>query len=150
MVVRHLILVSLASLAIQTASAETVCSIHDGDTLKTCDGVSVRVWGIDAPELKQPGGKEARGALAGMVAGSSVRLDCVDKSYNRKVCRVYRGPVDVSRAMVRAGWAFDEKRFSRNLYDAPETQAKMDRLGLWKMPDGGERPWIYRHSKQKQ
>jgi hypothetical protein len=54
--------------------------IHDGDTLRL-DGVRVRLWGMDAPELGEmclrgehtyDAGAAARDALAGLVGGRAV------------------------------------------------------------------------------
>ena len=40
----------------------------DGDTVDLEDGTRVRLFGVNAPELDQPCGPEARDVLAGMLA----------------------------------------------------------------------------------
>ncbi len=34
------------------AAALCIASVHDGDTIRTCEGERIRLVGIDAPELK--------------------------------------------------------------------------------------------------
>jgi endonuclease YncB( thermonuclease family) len=51
--------------------------VIDGDTYTIMyDGeeTSVRIWGIDAPELREPGGPEARDVLASHIGGRIVTL----------------------------------------------------------------------------
>ncbi len=46
-----------------------VISIHDGDTITILQGkqqIKVRLFGIDAPELKQPYGKKSKQFLANL------------------------------------------------------------------------------------
>ncbi|MCE3234010.1 MAG: hypothetical protein K0Q50_190 [Vampirovibrio sp.] len=133
---------------IASAQAEKVCSAHDGDTIKLCTGESIRFNGIDAPELKQPYGVPARDYLRRLVVGKDVRLACKGKSYNRKVCGVYLGDLDVQRDMVDHGFAYDYFHYSRGRFADAEAFARGRKLGVWAMPDGGERPWDYRRSKR--
>jgi endonuclease YncB( thermonuclease family) len=56
------ILAALAMLAALAVSAGERCSAIDGDTLR-CGRERVRIQGIDAPELDEPGGKQARQRL---------------------------------------------------------------------------------------
>ena len=53
-----------------------VCtSVIDGDTFKLETGVKVRLIGIDAPELSQPGGEESREYLAQLILNKGVTLE---------------------------------------------------------------------------
>lgn len=138
-------------LLISPAWAERVCSVYDGDTLTTCNGVKVRLWGVDAPEKKQALGLEAREHLRKITAGREVVLDCHGKSFKRSVCRVEvmlpNGSLDVGREMVGWGYAYDSKRYSKGYYSGAEAfAAKMNR-GVWQVPDGGVRPWEWRKAR---
>ena len=57
-----------------------VVSVHDGDTLRARtrqgDLLTIRIAGIDAPELGQPFGRESRVLLAAAIAEDPVDLDC--------------------------------------------------------------------------
>ena len=64
----------------------------------------------------------AREALAGLVGGRAVECAQVgqERSYNRIVARCSVDGLDLSGAMVRAGWAYDFARYSKGLYRAEE------------------------------
>ena|GEM_PF-727835 len=128
------------------AQGQRVCSVHDGDTLTTCDGQRIRLGKIDAPELKQRFGKEAQNALSSLVLKQTVTLNCSDTSYDRQVCQVCLNGKDINGEMVRLGYAFDYPQYSHGLYLPQEHMAKAAGLGVWQLADGGKRPWEYRHS----
>lgn len=49
-----------------------VVSIHDGDTITALQDkrqIKVRLYGIDAPELKQPYGKKSKQFLSNLITG---------------------------------------------------------------------------------
>jgi endonuclease YncB( thermonuclease family) len=50
-------------------------SIIDGDTFRLENGETVRLIGIDAPELSQPGGKESREYLTQLILNKGVTLE---------------------------------------------------------------------------
>lgn len=118
--------------------------------MTTCTGMKVRLFGIDAPELIQPMGHEARDYLHKIVVGREVGLACVGKSYKRAVCRVEvstgSGPLDASREMAGRGFAFDSPHYSHGEYHDAEAFAQSLGRGVWSLPGGGVRPWDFRHS----
>lgn len=130
------------------AYAEQVCSVHDGDTLRLCSGERIRLWGIDAPELKQPMGEASRDYLRALVKDREVDLACKGKSYNRRVCcvkvRVDGRSLDLQRELVGHGLAFDDKRYSGGAYMEAEAFARKMNRGTWRLPGGGVRPWVWR------
>ncbi|MCS7125311.1 MAG: thermonuclease family protein [Aigarchaeota archaeon] len=71
----------------------TVYKVVDGDTFDAFPIGRVRLADINAPELDETGGKEAREALTNLVLGKKVYLDVDDRyvvdKYNRLVCIVY-------------------------------------------------------------
>lgn len=70
---------------------ERVTEVIDGDTFKT-DAVasSVRLEGVDAPELRFRNGTRAKAALERLIGGRKVIISVVGKSYGRRVAHVWR------------------------------------------------------------
>lgn len=108
-------LICLAALCITGAVA------IDGDTLRL-DSVGknlrLRLWGIDAPEIKAPGGSEASRALAALIDGQALSCDLKDVDpYGRPVVRCATDTIpDLSCEMVRQGHATDWPRYSGGAY----------------------------------
>ncbi|SMO96231.1 thermonuclease family protein [Paracoccus laeviglucosivorans] len=93
----------------------------DGDTLRLDSpgkNLRLRLWGIQAPEIKEAGGAEARHALAALVSDRPVACDLMDVDrYGRPVVRCHTDTVtDLSCEMVRQGHATDWRRYSGGAY----------------------------------
>jgi endonuclease YncB( thermonuclease family) len=107
-------------------------SVIDGDTFKA-GGTSIRLHGLDAPELAQTcdgwaAGDAARRALVALVTAGTPQCEYVAKDvYGRTVavCRV--NGKDVSEAMVRSGMAYAAYSYD---YLLQEWRAKFDGLGI--------------------
>lgn len=113
-----------------------VADVHDGDTL-TLNGSRVRIWGIDAPELKQKCGGSACGVVARDALRALVRgrvVTCVQKDrdrYQRVVAACAVGGRDLGEQMVRSGNALDYRRYSKGRYRQAERDAEARRAGIW-------------------
>lgn len=111
-----------------------VVSIHDGDTitiLQDKQQIKVRLFGIDAPELKQPYGKKSKQFLANLIAGEVVEVDENGKDrYKRMIGTIYLNGADINAQMVANGYAWAYRKFSKK-YTAQESKAKKQKLGLW-------------------
>jgi endonuclease YncB( thermonuclease family) len=105
--------------------------VIDGDTIVS-DGARIRLAGIDAPEMSQPGGAEARSHLIRLIAGGAVRIEPLSTDrYGRLVARVHARCGDLGRLMVRNGYA--RAAYGRD-YVGEERQARKRRAGLWAGP----------------
>jgi endonuclease YncB( thermonuclease family) len=129
-----------------------VARVLDGDTLEVIVGkrrVRVHVNGVDAPELRQPWGKQARMALEQMVLGQSVDLLPVGPDRgSRLTAVVFVGEAEVGSALVSAGNAWADRHALRpsdaGLCEVEQT-AREGRLGLWSLPLLQRvAPWEYR------
>ena len=70
---RRLVAVLIAVLPVLAAAGER-CSAIDGDTLR-CGRERVRIEGINAPELAEPGGKQARQRLQQRLQGREIVIE---------------------------------------------------------------------------
>ncbi|MFJ1291200.1 thermonuclease family protein [Paracoccus yeei] len=92
----------------------------DGDTLRLDSpgkDLRLRLWGINAPEAKAPGGVEASRALARLVENRVLACDLMDVDrYGRPVVRCEAGGRDLACDMVRMGHAADWPLYSKGTY----------------------------------
>lgn len=127
-------LIVVFSLAVSPADAGhisgTAGKIVDGDTLWVCDASAchkIRLCGIDAPDLRDPGGQNARGALEALIEHENVTCTPVGEgtpcdgrsartSYDRIVAQCFVGATDLADALVQAGHACDWVRYSNGYY----------------------------------
>ena len=123
-----------------------VVSIHDGDTitiLQDKQQIKVRLFGIDAPELKQSYGKKSKQFLANLIAGEVVEVEENGKDrYKRIIGTIYLNGADINAQMVANGYAWAYRKFSKK-YTAQESKAKKQRLGLWRDKEPTP-PWEWR------
>ncbi|PXV82465.1 thermonuclease family protein [Nitrosomonas eutropha] len=134
-----------------------VVAISDGDTLTILDSskkqIKIRMAGIDTPESKQPYGTKAKQELSDLAFGktATIEVEATDR-YKRKVGRVYVNRVNINAEMVKRGaaWVYPQYANDLLLYSL-EHEARLNRRGLWKLPDN-ERvpPWLWRKNKFKQ
>ncbi len=115
--------------------------VYDGDTIRI-GGTSIRIWGIDAVELKQTCdldgrsiacGRMARDAMAQIINGRDVACTPRGRSYKRVVATCRVDGVDVAAQMARLGMAQDYARYSHGFYAADEHIARVARAGIWAM-----------------
>lgn len=119
----------------------SVTHVTDGDTLwvRAAPGrkaQQLRLQGIDAPEICQPGGVQAREALQRRLLDQHVRVRTNGRdSYGRTLAQVQLRGQDAGEWMVRQGHAWSY-RYGRQAspYAAQERAAREDRLGLWRQP----------------
>jgi endonuclease YncB( thermonuclease family) len=93
------------------------CHVVDGDTIRIRD-VSIRLGGIDAPELDHPYGKNARWALFNLCKGMPIRAEVLESDhYGRVVARCFLPDGrDLAAEMVRMGHAVDWPKYSGGRY----------------------------------
>jgi endonuclease YncB( thermonuclease family) len=123
------------------AAVSPTVRVIDGDTFDL-GGQRIRLWGIDAPEARQQChgrdgqtyncGQDATAVLRELLRGR--RTECDKRDHDRyqrtvAVCRTEAG--EVNAVMVRRGWAVDYVQYSGGRYQAEETAAKAERLGIW-------------------
>ena len=137
-----------------------VLTVHDGDTVRVqpADGkaVSIRVYGVDCPELGQPYGTEARDLTAQLLLGKRVEVIPAQsrKSYKREVAGVVLldDMMVLQDALISAGLAWVDNRFCKmavcDLWRQHQADAKATRRGLW-CADSPIPPWTWRRMPHK-
>lgn len=87
--------------------------VSDGDSfVAKYNGkkIRVRMYGVDAPELKQKHGKESKEYLENLILGKKVELKVLyEDKYKRKIARVYYKNKEINLEMLRSGnvWFYE-------------------------------------------
>jgi micrococcal nuclease len=135
-------------------------SVHDGDTLRVRSSkgeiLKVRFACVDAPELKQPLGEESRNYLRSLVnrGGNRVKVQAVTVDrYGRTVAQLWNNYGLIQSQMAIAGMAYGYDQYKKDCpnwraINSTQAQAQEAKLGVWRLPDGGQRPWDYRKSNR--
>lgn len=146
-----------------------VLNVHDGDTIKVRSGnqnLNIRFACIDAPELKQPGGVEAKDYLKSLIQQSKgyVGLNIISKDrYDRTIAEVWvnlpsedfpNGSPNLVQSLLAATgkvYAYDQYKKDCPNWDGvkdSENYARQNNLGVW-----GDRsavkPWDWRRRNKK-
>jgi endonuclease YncB( thermonuclease family) len=105
------------------------CHVVDGDTI-TIRGMSIRLSGIDAPEMDHPYGRNAKWALVSLCKGQVIRAEIVGLDhYGRHVARCHmQDGRDIAAEMVRTGYAVDWPKYSGGRYRHLEVAGVRQRL----------------------
>lgn len=133
--------------------------ITDGDTVRVqlaSGSVSVRLHAIDAPEMRQPWGREARDALARRLPiDRAVQLEVTEQrdSYGRVVARLLLDGEDLNAWMVHAGHAWVLRQYADRIDDADlcrlEHLARRAGRGFWQLPPARRvAPWEWRRNQR--
>lgn len=132
-------------------SLALVSSVHDGDTLKLSDGRTVRLSGIDAPEIKQPYGIESRNLLYKLTQKRKVIIKSRGKDrYGRTVGEIFVGNKSVNKIMVGRGAAWWYRSFAPKDSSLRylETDARKHKNGLWRA-SRVVAPWDWRKENNR-
>ncbi len=129
--------------------------IKDGDSfLMRSNGVQyeIRLYGIDAPEYKQPGGQNALKTLIKLIKNKTIKVETKGTDrYRRLIGKVYLDDETyINLEMVKRGQAHWYKKYSpkdKDLQDA-EIEAQKAKRGIWSKP-GVIKPSEWRKKKHK-
>jgi micrococcal nuclease len=113
--------------------------------------LKVRIRGLDAPEICQAFGVQARDALAARVLQRQVRVETRARDrYHRIIGNVSVDGHDVGASLVAAGFAWSSGYRGRGgPYALEELRARGSRAGLWAAPALEPRLFRQRHGSCK-
>jgi endonuclease YncB( thermonuclease family) len=135
-----------------------VADIADGDSLTLQDAQhqqhAIRLAGIDAPELAQDFGQQAKSSLASLALNQPATAVCKQPAPNQPaVCTVNIGGKDIGLAQIGAGmaWWYQQNAMSLSVqaqsdYRQAEFNAKIHRLGFWNSKNPTP-PWVWRRGR---
>jgi endonuclease YncB( thermonuclease family) len=133
--------------------------ISDGDTIKV-NGSKIRLYGIDAPELKQKCysnkvkincGIEAKAKIAEIISDNEVFCSELDTDkYNRTDGNCYfidkaGKKINIGQKMVTSGYALAYKTYSMR-FVLNELYAKITMSGIWMYQF--KKPWLWRKTNK--
>jgi endonuclease YncB( thermonuclease family) len=127
-----------------------VTKVTDGDTITVrldSGPIKVRLDSIDAPERRQPYGRDALAALYALVANKMVELEVVEQDrYSRQVAVVYVDGLNVNARMVQEGHAWAYREYVKDMdFCRWEGAARTEPLGIWRLdPQDQVAPWEWR------
>ncbi|MDR0881887.1 MAG: thermonuclease family protein [Candidatus Adiutrix sp.] len=132
--------------------------VHDGDTITVVTGgdgrsLKVRLYGLDAPEMSQNHGREARDFLRNLIQDREVQVEkqALDQ-YGRVVGLVRDSGLSLNLTMVASGqaWVYEQycKRPICKEMQSAEKAARQKKLGLWQAARPRE-PWLWRREKHR-
>ncbi len=134
--------------------------VHDGDTVRV-DNKKIRLYGIDAPELKQKCyankmkvscGEEARDNLIKIINGNNLFCSDLDTDkYGRTDGNCYfidenYKKVNIGQKLVSGGYALAYQTYSLR-FVVNELYAKSTMSGIWKYQF--QKPWNWRKSNKR-
>jgi len=131
-----------------------VIGVTDGDTMKVLHGktaVTVRLYGIDAPEKRQPFAERARQRLSELAFSRTVTvLPRGRDRYGRILASVVLpGNQNLNEILVAEGLAWWYRRYAprETRLESIEEAARDQGLGLWAEQDPTP-PWMWRRSRK--
>jgi endonuclease YncB( thermonuclease family) len=134
----------------QGSFAAPCINVSDGDTLTVLieqDGqkrpLRIRLYGIDAPESKQPFGTVSKKALSDLAHGKTLQVYTKGTDrYGRLLAWLFIGETNLNSEQVRTGLAWWYQKYSPKETGLRDQEA-LARRGLWADP-APVAPWEWR------
>ncbi len=120
--------------------------VADGDTL-TAGKLTVRLWGVDCPELAQPYGRAAKVLTSYLAEDKKVwlRVRGQDKKGRTLAEVILPDGKNLSEELLKAGVAWHYRAYVKSSALAKlEKEARQKKRGLWSLA-APVAPWVFRH-----
>ena len=130
-------------------------SVTDGDSINVVlqdKETEIRLYGIDAPEIRQTHGKESAQALKELLASRKLTVTPVtEDSYHRIVALIFADRTNVGAAMVANGQAWVYTKYCTESFcirwQKNEKKARKAKRGLWR-DTSPQAPWEWRTTQR--
>lgn len=131
----------------------TIVHVSDGDTvtllLKGNKKIKIRLYGIDAPEIGQKYGEEAKVYLQKYLLNKKVSVvDCGIDKYNRVLGIIYIGSLNINEELLTDGLAWQYHFNKDDVYKKLMQNAKKKKINIWSDPRAID-PYHWRKKNKK-
>jgi micrococcal nuclease len=145
---KHTILFFLFIFSFCISQSQTVIRLKDADTYVILDSgklITVRLENIDAPELEQYYGQQAKDSVSNIIYRKTVSVKFDGKDiYGRALATISINGQHLDSILVCKGWAWFYVKYSHNYQlSIYEAAAKAKGLGLWSCLNSIP-PWEWR------
>ncbi|HPT27974.1 MAG TPA: thermonuclease family protein, partial [Bryobacteraceae bacterium] len=132
-----------------------VTAVTDGDTIEVLrqrTRLKIRLFGVDAPEKRQPFAERARQRVADLALGRTVTV--IPRGNDRfgrcLAWIVLPGNSNLNETLVAEGLAWWFRRYAPHQHRLEELEraARDHGAGLWAEPDPTP-PWLWRRARRK-
>ena len=127
----------ISSPQFQNVKSSKVVRVIDGDTFTSADGVSIRLYEIDAPEYpKGCLGIDAKVRLEGLIFNKEVKIEEIKKdNFGRTLAYVYLEDLLINETIVEEGMAYFSRDKVISLHslqiEKAQNKAKLTSRGIW-------------------
>ena len=138
-----------------TAQINGKARVIDGDTIQIGSN-KIRLYGIDAPELKQVCTIDSQSWMCGEEAAMTLAyetadhwISCIVKGqdrYGRTLAVCFKGNIDINGEMVKRGLALAYRKYSDS-YIEYEELAQSNKIGMWR--SNFIKPWDWRKKEKR-
>ena len=122
-----------------------VVGVPDGDTLAVRidrQVLNIDLKNVDAPEVGQPYGANARDSLAELCDAKTIALDELGIDRERHIFgEVHRGGIDAGEEQVRRGMAWARPPVAQSPLREMQAKARAAQVGLWGGDVAPVPPW---------
>jgi micrococcal nuclease len=131
-----------------------VVNVLDGDVIMVLHegrGETIRLYGIDAPDIGQAFSNRAKQFTSDMVYGKTVEVKTKDKDqHGRTVGIITVDGESLNEALIKNGLAWVYRIYCKEPFCESwinlEVAARYGKIGLWREPNPIS-PWEFRHGK---
>jgi micrococcal nuclease len=143
---------SMFAIASPDGISGKVISVIDGNTIEfqTSDNETFKfvLSGVDAPELNQEFGDEAKKLLEKLLndADATIVIEGKDRLGNRVGSLLYKKDKDPRLELLEKGLAWTTEKNPKPEFETVKEAAKSREKGLWQQPNPTP-PWIFRRQQ---